>query len=73
MRLSVIAGPPRSGETRQSIVFRKKMDAWVKPTRNMSLGFRKRGVRGAGNDPRSNHRAAGWPEDIRRLRGFIPA
>jgi hypothetical protein len=27
----VIAGPPRSGVTRQSIVFGKKMDARVKP------------------------------------------
>jgi hypothetical protein len=27
----VIAGPPRSGATRQSIFFAKKMDARVKP------------------------------------------
>jgi hypothetical protein len=31
IRSSVIAGPPRSGETRQSITFRKMMDARVKP------------------------------------------
>jgi RsiW-degrading membrane proteinase PrsW (M82 family) len=37
------------------------------------LGFRKRRVREEGNDPRGDHLAAGWREDIRRVRRFIPA
>jgi hypothetical protein len=36
------------------------------------LGFRNRRVRERGNDPRSDDLAAGWREDIRRLRAFIP-
>lgn len=37
------------------------------------LGLRKRRVSERGNDPRSDDLAAGWREDIRRLRAFIPA
>jgi protease PrsW len=37
------------------------------------LGLRKRRVRDADNDPGSDHLAAGWREDIRRLRAVIAA
>ena len=37
------------------------------------LGLRKRRVRDAGDDPESDHLAAGWREDIRRLRAVIAA
>ena len=37
------------------------------------LGLRKRRVKEAGNDPCSDQVLAGFREDIRRLRAFIPA
>ena len=42
-------------------------------TRNTSLALRKRRVRDAGDDPESDHLAAGCREDIRRLRAVIAA
>lgn len=37
------------------------------------LGLRKRHVREEGRDPGNDSLAAGWREDIRRLRAFVPA
>jgi hypothetical protein len=37
------------------------------------LGLRKRRVKEAGNDPSSDQVLAGFREDIRRLRAFVPA
>lgn len=37
------------------------------------LGLRKRRAREEGNDPHNDHIAAGWREDIRRLRPSMPA